>query len=323
MPLVRVGVPEVIDERYLRSFPKEATIVRLPAEPEPGTEVEFWIAPLFPGEVKRMFSRLKGVRVVQALWAGIELLVDMLPQEITVCDARGAHNVATSEWVVAAILAMLKQFPFYAGIQRFGEWRRRDEADESLQRLYGRQWNPYPPVLVEELAGRTVLIVGYGSIGRSIEDRLAPFEVKVLRVARRAREGVEAVSRLRDLLPAADVVVLIVPLTPETTGLFGEEEFRRMKRGALLVNAARGPVVDTEALIGALEGGGIRAVVDVTDPEPLPEGHPLWRAPNLLITPHVAGSGDHMIERPMAFAAEQVRRYIQGEPLENVAQDGY
>lgn len=321
--MVRVGIPEVIDERYLRSFPREATIIRLPEEPEPGTEIDFWIAPLYPGEVKKMFPRLKGVKVVQALWAGIELLVEMLPREITICDAQGSHNIATSEWVVAAILATLKQLPFYSSLQQSGEWRRRAEADEALQQLYGAKWNPYPPALVEELAGKTVLIVGYGSIGQSIEARLSPFEVKVLRVARRAREGVEDVSRLRDLIPVSDVVVLIVPLTGETTGLFGEEEFRRMKRGALLVNAARGPVVNTAALLKALESGSIRAVLDVTDPEPLPEGHPLWRAPNLLITPHVAGSSDHSIERPMAFAAEQVRRYMQGEPLKNVAVDGY
>jgi phosphoglycerate dehydrogenase-like enzyme len=125
------------------------------------------------------------------------------------------------------------------------------------------------------------------------------------------------------LLPQADVVVLAVPFTSETEGMIGAEQIAAMKPGALLVNAARGPVVVTDALVAALEAGHIRAAIDVTDPEPLPEGHPLWKAPNLLLTPHVAGSTPKFMVRTMQFAADQVDRYMKGEPLQNVVTGEY
>jgi phosphoglycerate dehydrogenase-like enzyme len=182
-------------------------------------------------------------------------------------------------------------------------------------------------VLGDDLAGKTVLIIGYGSIGAAIEARLTPFEVKkILRVARSARKQpeVSAVGELRRLLPEADVVVAIVPLTPETQGLIGAAEIERMKPGALLVNAARGPVVVTDALVEALQQNRLHAVLDVTDPEPLPSGHPLWSAPNCMITPHVGGSTPEFIHRAFRFGAEQVRRFIAGEKLENMVTDaGY
>jgi len=180
-----------------------------------------------------------------------------------------------------------------------------------------------PSVLQEELHGKRVLIVGYGSIGRSIEERLAPFGVDILRVARTARDGVESISRLLDLLPFADIIVLIVPLTPETTGMIGHRELAAMKQGALLVNAARGSIVQTDALIAALESRRIRAVVDVTDPEPLPQDHPLWSAPNLFITPHVAASSDQFLPRAIDFVSGQIARYINGEPLLNIVTGDY
>jgi phosphoglycerate dehydrogenase-like enzyme len=321
--MVRVGVPELIPSEFLKFFPPEAEIVRLAAVPEPGTQVDIWIPPLFPKEVKAMYPQLLGVKVVQSLWAGVDSLLAMVPADVTVCDAQGAHDVATSEWVVTAILAMLKQIPLYCDVQRSGNWRRRKEADAAYQAIHGLKQALYPPVQVEELFEKKVMIVGYGSIGRAIEARLAPFGVEIVRVARREREGVEAVSRLHELLPAADMVVLIVPQTSETKSMIGAEEIQLMKQGALLVNAARGPVVVTDALLAALNAGRIRAAVDVTDPEPLPNDHPLWKAPNLLITPHVAGAGPRFLERPMRFAADQVQRYIKGEPLKNVAVDGY
>ena len=181
-------------------------------------------------------------------------------------------------------------------------------------------------ILGDDLAGKTVLIVGYGSIGVAIEARLAPFGVNIVRVARSPRKEpqVFAVGELRKLLPEADVVVAIVPLTAETRGLIGAAELALMKPGALLVNAARGPVVVTDALVEALQQNRLRAVLDVTDPEPLPAGHPLWSAPNCMITPHVGGSTPEFIHRAFRFGAEQVRRFIAGEELENVVTDaGY
>jgi phosphoglycerate dehydrogenase-like enzyme len=181
-------------------------------------------------------------------------------------------------------------------------------------------------VLGDDLADKTVLIIGYGSIGAAIEARLTPFGVKILRLARTSRKEpeVHAISELHSLLPQADIVVTIVPLTPETHGLIGAAELALMKPGALLVNAARGPVVVTDALTIALEEDRIHAVLDVTDPEPLPAGHPLWSAPNCMITPHVGGSTPEFIHRAFRFGAEQVRRFIAGEELKNIVTDaGY
>jgi phosphoglycerate dehydrogenase-like enzyme len=165
-----------------------------------------------------------------------------------------------------------------------------------------------------------VLLVGYGAIGKEIERMLAPFDVKLVRVARCARDGVHAVSELDSLLPLAEIVILILPSTAESHHLIGSRQLALMRQGALLVNAARGPVVDTDALVAALNSGRIRAALDVTDPEPLPEGHPLWSCPNLLLTPHVAGSSPQFAPRAVRTAADELRRYLAGEPLHNVVQ---
>jgi len=329
--MVKVGVPAWVGDELLTKFPREAEIVRIEAQPgrrteakpERTIEVEFWIAPAYPKEAAQVASRLSGVRVAQSLLAGVDWLQPLIPPQATLCDAQGVHNTPTAEWAVSAILAALKYFPFYVDLQRAGDWRRRREVDEQYRAMHHIERKFFPPVLQEELFGKRVMIMGYGAIGRSIEQRLVPFGVEIVRVARTIRDGVAGVDRLLDLLPDADVVVLIVPLTPETTGMFGERELARMKQGALLINAARGPVVKTQALLAALEAGRIRAVVDVTDPEPLPEDHPLWKAPNLFITPHVAASSPMFLSRAIEFAAEQVARYVKREPLKNVVEGRY
>lgn len=226
---------------------------------------------------------------------------------------------------MAAVMATMKRLPLYRDQQNRQQWRGWAKSGESLDQEPGAARGQYR-VLAEDLAGKTVLIVGYGSIGAAIEARLTPFGVTVLRVARSARENpkVNAIGELPRLLPQADIVVLIVPLTDATRGLIGAAEIALMKPGALLVNAARGPVVETDALVAALQEGRIRAALDVTDPEPLPEGHPLWTAPNCLITPHIGGSTPEFIHRAFRFGALQVKRFIAGEPLENVVSDaGY
>jgi hypothetical protein len=169
----------------------------------------------------------------------------------------------------------------------------------------------------ESLADKTVLIVGYGSVGAAIEQRLAGFEVEVLRVARTAREGVAGLEDLPKLLPLADVVMLVVPATAQTRGLVDAEFLGRMKDGALLVNVARGIVVDTGALLAETSSGRLRAALDVTDPEPLPADHPLWKLPNVLITPHVGGGSTAFLLRALKLIREQLRRYAAGEPLLN------
>ncbi len=179
------------------------------------------------------------------------------------CNARGVHEASTAELALALTLASLRGIPGFVRAQQQERWQ-----------------GDFHPAL----ADRSVLIVGYGAIGSAIEDRLTPFELtRVARVARSARTTargpVHQLAELPALLPEADVVILSTPLNETTRHLVDAEFLARMKDGALLVNVARGPVVDTKALLAELESGRITAALDVTDPEPLPQGHPLWHAP--------------------------------------------
>ncbi len=324
MPLIKVGVPHWAWSELFALLPGEySEVIVLPAVPCKELGVDFWIAPPYAAQAEPVAPWLRGIQVVHSTQAGVDWLRRFVPEGAVLCDAQGVHNIATAEWAVTAILASLKWLPFYGELQRRGEWARRTEANAHYNAIHGLKGEHFPPVLVEELHGQTVLIVGYGSIAQSIEERLAPFGVEMMRVARSARPGVEPVSKLRDLLPLADVVVLITPLTEQTRGLIGAEELALLKQGALLVNAARGPVVQTDALVAALRAGRIRAALDVTDPEPLPGGHPLWHAPNVLITPHLAGSSPNFMRRAFRFIATQVERFAKGEPLKNIVTGEY
>jgi phosphoglycerate dehydrogenase-like enzyme len=319
--MVRVGVNESVDKALLKDFTPEVQLVLIPDEPQDEFEVDFWIPLSHPKHVPDQWPHLKGVRVVQAPWAGVDLLRHVFPPEVILCDARGVHDIPTAEWAVAAVLAMQKYLPFYVEMQEHGDWRQRWQAREIYRLSHDKEGNA--PALVDEVADNTILIVGYGSIGRAIEARLAPFGAHFLRVARSAREGVEPVSKLDELLAQADIVVLIVPSTSETQHLMDAKRLAKMKPGALLVNAARGAIVDTDALLQALNEKRIRAAIDVTDPEPLPLGHPLWKAPNLLITPHVAGDSAKFMKRLFVLASEQAQRFSRGEPLLNVVTGEY
>jgi phosphoglycerate dehydrogenase-like enzyme len=319
---LRVGYPDTMDPEFLHYFPAEVEMVCIPAEPVEPITIDFWIPPAF-GSASKVWPWLRGVRVAQSLMAGVDWLRAIVGPELLLCDAQGVHNIPTAEWAVTAILASYKYIPFYEQLRQTGDWRGRVQAYERYRSLSHDSRAYTPPVLVEELAGKRVLIVGYGAIGKAIEQRLLAFEVETIRIARTAREQVYSVSALDELLPQADVVVLILPLTAETSGLIGTEQIARMKQGALLVNAARGGVVKTDALVDALNAGRIRAAVDVTNPEPLPEDHPLWKCPNLLITPHVAGSSPSFGRRSAQLAADQVQRFAAGEPLINIVTGEY
>ncbi|WP_083449183.1 2-hydroxyacid dehydrogenase [Actinoplanes rectilineatus] len=271
----------------------------LPSEPG---GVEFWM-PTFLNQspMHTLVGRLPDLRVLQLPSSGSDAWTPLPDSRITLCDARGVHDSATAEWVITAILTSLRSFPQF----------QRAQAE--------RRWTHDAPAPTGELAGRRVLIVGAGNIGSAVARRLGPFEVEVTMVARTARpaDGVRAVADLPDLLPRADVVVLLVPLTDETRGLAGPAFLAAMPDGALLVNAARGPVADAAALYRELESGRLSAVLDVTDPEPLPPSDPLWAIPNVLITPHVAALTESMHDRVYRLAGEQARRYFAGLPLVN------
>ena len=323
--MVRIGVDENVAEELLKDFPRQVQLVRLPRVIATPVELDFWILPFYRKDTEAAFHQLRGVKVAQSLMAGVDWILPWLPRDIVLCDGRGIHDISASEWVMAAIMATMKWLPLYRDLQNKQQWKGFATVTDGFLGEDGPSKGQYK-VLAEDLSGKTVLIVGYGSIGEAIEARLTPFGVFILRVARGARPQppVSAISDLHALLPHADIVVLIVPLTDATRGLFGAPEIALMKHGALLVNAARGPVVVTDALVAALQEHRIRAAVDVTDPEPLPPGHPLWTAPNCLITPHIGGSTPEFIHRAFHFAAAQVQRFVAGEPLQNmVTEAGY
>jgi phosphoglycerate dehydrogenase-like enzyme len=323
--MVRVGVDENLADELLSELPPEAEIVRLGRTILERVDVDFWILPFYRKDAQKAFPHLRGLKVAQSLMAGVDWILPWLPPDVTLCDGRGIHDISASELVLSMILATMKRIPLYRDLQAKHQWRGFATVTDGFLNEPGVARGQYT-VLGEDLSGKTVLIVGYGSIGAAIEARLNPFGVSVMRVARTPRENppVSPVSALDGLLPKADIVVLIVPLTDQTRGMFGEKQMQQMKPGALLVNAARGPVVVTDALVQALQEKRIRAAVDVTDPEPLPEDHPLWSAPNCLITPHIGGSTPEFIYRAFRFAGQQVRRFAAGEPLENVVTEaGY
>ena len=320
--VMRIGYPASIDSALLNVFPSEIELIPLPDGMAGTVDVDVWIPDPFSTRAVRIWPHLRGVRLVLSLMAGTEWIPATVGPHVTICNAHGAHNISTAEWTVTAILAMLKQFPLFLDLQRASDWRGRKQATVAYQRMSGDVRQLHPPVMLEELTGKTVLLVGHGAIGKEIERMLAPFRVRMLRVARtpRANPQVHEVSELDNLLPEAEVVVLILPLTEESRGMIGARQLGLMRQGALLVNAARGPIVQTDSLVEALNAGRIRAALDVADPEPLPPEHPLWRCPNLLITPHVAGSTPEFAPRALQVAADELRRYMKGEPLHSSVQ---
>ncbi|MEU9957421.1 2-hydroxyacid dehydrogenase [Streptomyces sp. NPDC050982] len=275
-----------------------------PADP---ADCAFYVVPYMKSSdiSVRPLAEMTSVQVVQTLSAGIDHVqpgLQLLPEGVKLCNARGVHDASTAELTLTLILSSLRGIPDFVRGQDSEEWR-----------------SGFRPAL----ADKSVLIVGYGAVGSAIEDRLVPFELaRVARVARSARETargpVHPITALPELLPEADVVVIITPLTEQTKGLAGADFLARMKDGALLVNVARGGVVDTKALLAELESGRITAALDVTDPEPLPPGHPLWHAPGVLISPHVGGPTSAFFPRAKRLLGDQLNRFVNREPLRNV-----
>jgi phosphoglycerate dehydrogenase-like enzyme len=242
--------------------------------------------------------------VVQLLTAGYEAALPALPAGVQLANAAGVHDASTAELALALTLSSLRGIPEFVAAQERSHW--------------------LPTELRPSLADRKVLILGYGGVGVAIARRLAGFEVLITAVASQARAGDERVARvhgvdeLPTLLPEHDVVIVIVPLSEATRGLVNREFLASMRDGALLVNVSRGGVVDTEALVEATGSGRISAALDVTDPEPLPADHPLWRMPGVLISPHVGGASSAFVPRAVALLREQISAFVGGRPLRNV-----
>ncbi len=290
---VVVCLPDIPERVHMGELPANVDVRLVPPEPAPVPDLaEVNLIVPFVRTRAPLLELLAGppgrLRVIQTLSAGVDWLVGRVPEHVMVCNARGVYDAPLAEWVVGAILAMQRGLVQARDAQARGEWG----AIE-------------PP----ELSGRRVVILGLGSIGTAIADRLRPFGVEVTGVGRTARDGVRGLTDLDDVLRDAEILVNILPLTGDTSGLLDARRLSLLPDGALLVNAGRGRTVETAALVGELRAGRIRAALDVTDPEPLPPDHPLWGLPNVLISPHMAGDSPASTIRAFELAGDQVRRF--------------
>ncbi|WP_188676199.1 2-hydroxyacid dehydrogenase [Subtercola lobariae] len=301
-----VCVPDPNARELLGSLPDGVEVIVWNGEgdkPERLAETVFWVPQVEDStNLAAKFQAMPKLEVTQLTSAGVEDILEFVPNGVTLCTARGVHGSAVAELVMTVILATLRRLPHFVEAQRQGNWE---------------------PLEADDLRDKRVLIIGAGDLGEQTARRLRSFDADPVLVAHTARDGIHATSELPSLLPEADVVVLTVPLTPDTTNLVDAEFLGRMPDGAVLVNVARGKVVDTAALLAELTTGRLRAALDVMEPEPLPAGHPLWKAPNLIITPHAAGSISQAGARAFALVNAQVRRYLAGEDLVNVVKGAY
>ncbi|MBG6237443.1 phosphoglycerate dehydrogenase-like enzyme [Mycetocola sp. CAN_C7] len=269
--------------------------------PPPVDTIDIVIQPYMDGTAR--LANLTGVttRLVQSQSIGYDGVGDVLPAGHLFANASTVHETSTAELTLALILASQRGIPQFVRAADEGRWA---------------------PARLESLADRTVLLLGYGGVGKAIEDRLLPFETKVVRVASRARSDergpIHDLDDLPELLPEADIVVVGVPLTEATTKLVDEHFLAVMRDGSLLVNIARGQVADTDAILRHAESGRLRFALDVTDPEPLPDGHPLFSFPNVLISPHVGGASTAMLPRMARLVRDQVERMRRGDEPANI-----
>ena len=296
---------------WLKGLGDRVEIAEIPVDPlhDPRlAEVKILVTPLMRNledeayDLRTLMSKASSLEFVQTQTVGVDGIVGSVPNGVALCSVRGAYDELMAELLLAGILVSYKEVVHYVHAQDARSWQ---------------------PTEVRVIQGAKVLYVGYGSIAQCLERYLAPFGVESLKVARTARDGIEGLDDLPRLLPEADIVVVLTPLTPETRELVGERFLASMKPGALLVNGARGACVDTEALMAAARERGIRAFLDVTEPEPLPDGHPLWSTPGIFITPHIGSLVADNNERCFRVVRENLTRWLDGRPVLNRVEHGY
>lgn len=293
--------PEWVISGY--EFPENVRVtfcddLRVLSDEEIGTG-DFIVIPYLQerADIQAAIPKMRNVKVIQLLFAGFDHVINHMPDGVTLCNAAGVHDDSTAEMALTLTLAAQR------------------ELSESVHAQDKKKWGHY---FSRSLADKQVLLIGYGGVGKAVEKRLLGFNCTVTPVATKAREHVRAISDLAKLVPNADVVILTVPLNDQTKGLVDASFIAAMKQDALIVNVARGPVVDTDALVQALNNGKIRAAVDVVDPEPLPADHPLWSAPNCLITPHLGGETDIFTPRARTRIFSQLDLWLSDKPLDCV-----
>ncbi|WP_130344657.1 2-hydroxyacid dehydrogenase [Herbihabitans rhizosphaerae] len=278
--------------------------VRYDSERELPDDAEVLVPPFlgYPDALLDRAAALPKLRLVHTLTAGAERWIGRVSDGVDLAVSRGAHGGSTSEWAMAVLLSIYRELREFDHDHRAGVWRHHQ---------------------TDTLQGKRILVIGAGDLGRRMRRKLEAFDAEATLVGSTARDGVHGVDELPALLGEHDAVVLMVPLTDGTRGMVDAAFLSSMRDGAVLVNAARGPVVHTDALLAELEAGRLRAALDVTDPEPLPDGHPLWTAPGLLLTPHVAGSVRGQRDRAYGIVAANLRRLVAGEILRNLVTGDY
>ena len=260
-------------------------------------EIEFYV-PSYMGGLKtiEIIPKMKNLKVVHYNQAGYEDILPHIPQGVSLSNGTGIHDVSTSELAVGLTIASRRGFAEFMDNQKQGIWKRTTK-----------------PALADSHVG----IIGYGHIGKRIATLLEMFETKVIAFTRSGSDGSIKIAEFDAYLPKLDVIILILPLTAESKNFMNAERIKKMKDGATLVNVARGAIIDTDALVAELHTGRITAGLDVTDPEPLPEGHPLWSAPNVIICPHVGGDSGAFQPRARTMVSQQLQLLSENKPLLN------
>jgi len=246
-------------------------------------------------------AKMSNLKILQMLNAGYDDALAYLRPGLTLCNARGVHDASTAELAVGLAIASRRGFAEFIREQGVGTWNHRRF-----------------PALSDSKVG----IIGFGSIGKEVARKLSGFDVSITAFTQSGRDGTVKIDDLDKHLPQLDIVVLILPLTDSSRHMFNAQRLAAMKDGALIVNVARGPIIDTEALLKELNSRRIYAALDVTDPEPLPQGHPLWSAPNLIVVPHVGGNSEAFEPRGRALIESQLKLLAAGSPLEHVVAQG-
>ena len=277
---------------------KRLSPINTPIETSDLSEITFYVPTYMGGRAAlELTKKMKNLKVLQMPNAGYDDAIEYVREGITLCNGKSIHDDSTAELAVGLTIASLRGFPDFVRNQDKSAWVH---------------------VKNQSINDKKIGIIGFGSIGSTIAKMLSGFSVEIIPFTQSGRDNTIAISNLDKHLPTLDVVILILPLTAESKHLFNAQRLSLMKAGSLLVNVARGPIVDTDALVKELNSGRITAALDVTDPEPLPSDHPLWKAKGVLISPHVGGNTSAFEKRARRLIESQLQLLADGKSLNNV-----
>ena len=286
-------VPDGITLRSPKDFPLDTSDL---------SEINFYVPSYMGGAAALSYAaKMPNLKVLQMPNAGYDDALAYVRPGLTLCNASGVHDASTAELAVGLALASRRGFPEFIRDQIAGTWDHRRFTS---------------------LSDSNIGVIGFGSIGKQVVKNLSGFDVNVTSFSKSGRDGSVKIEELDKHLPNLDIVILILPLTDESRHMFNKERLAKMKDGALIINVARGPIIETDALIAELNSGRLFAALDVTDPEPLPAGHRLWSAKNLLLVPHVGGNSTAFEPRARRLVESQLALLADGKTLNNIVAKG-